>query len=683
MGLVDLLTDLENFKFGMSSQEQVDEQIESSPSITNVVSSVSKQIEINKKIEFRGGQFTQVPAGLNENNLFGIKTFREVADPHNIASFRQPFILRPIPTEGDGTPGNGRWGFDPIPAGSGLGGFLGGAASEFIGGFFRGAPTFTGLVERNLIDKLRIGKFLLTPKGIGFIGKQFVLQALNPTLESKIYNPLSTLGISAGLIDDLEQLDKPGGAAGLATLLASLALPISHVERHWGGGRYENIIKGTEVRENIEGGYGRLSYQSIAFSTNTIEITLPEVPKTNIGFIDKFVGNKINTKIKDAESKINASDSAPSIALSNPNRYAPIISSAPKIVEEGNVSFIANIAELSLHDTMKALDKKGGVFNEKTSTSDGSHGHMNVSETTLDKYSTLSYGKLQKAKAFIKQIGAESQENKNVGNPAHPSTVFIDAKLGDLKTVTHGKGYVTRNVDKINMTPYGVSTMMNEKGETLNKDFIKFKFEDMVNNKWIVFRAILEGISDSISPEYGEERYVGRPDKVYVYQGTDRNISFGFSIYPKTKQELPVLMEKLNYLVGLCYPSYTESERMITPFISLTLGDMFDEAPGVLSSLNITVEDNSTWEIDDGLQFPHYIKAQCEFKYIGNNVLASKGKHYGIGWLPDGSGTNRWGTKNLGFINSPHRGDKITGKTSIAGKSVNISEIFSELGQGQ
>ena len=163
MGLVDLLTDLENFKFGMSSQEQVDEQIESSPSITNVVSSVSKQIEINKKIEFRGGQFTQVPAGLNENNLFGIKTFREVADPHNIASFRQPFILRPIPTEGDGTPGNGRWGFDPIPAGSGLGGFLGGAASEFIGGFTRGAPTFTGLIERNIADKIRLGKFLLTP----------------------------------------------------------------------------------------------------------------------------------------------------------------------------------------------------------------------------------------------------------------------------------------------------------------------------------------------------------------------------------------------------------------------------------------------------------------------------------------------------------------------------------------
>jgi len=667
MGLVDLLTDLENFKFGMSSQEQVDEQIESSPSITNVVSSVSKQIEINKKIEFRGGQFTQVPAGLNENNLFGIKTFREVADPHNIASFRQPFILRPIPTEGDGTPGNGRWGFDPIPADSGLGGFLGEAASEFIGGFFRGAPTFTGLVERHLIDKLRIGKFLLTPKGIGFVGKQFALQALNPTLESKVYNPISTLNIPLGVITDPKVIggpDTPGTIGGLATLLAAVALPIAHTERHWGGGRYEKII--------VES--SRLQFQAKAFST-IIEVKLPDPPKlkTGFGLLDNYVNNKVDDLVDKAESTLTAASVVPDLILSDPNRYIFPVSSAPKTVKDGRVSFIATADQLAKDDAIEVLGKKGSVFNKETSTSDGKHGHYNVNETTLDRYSTLSYGQLQRAKAFIKQnqiqkfrtgyYGAESQENKKVGNPAHPTRVFDDARLGIIKKE---KSYVTENVDRINMTPYGASTMMDKDGVTLNKDFIKFKFEDMVNNKWIVFRAILEGISDSITPEYGEERYIGRPDKVYVYQGADRNISFGFSIYPKTKQELPVLMEKLNYLVGLCYPSYTEGERMITPFISLTLGDMFDKAPGVLSSLNITVEDNSTWEIEDGLQFPHYIKAQCEFKYIGKSILASKGKHYGIKWLPEIFGDKPF----------PKRGS-----AQIAGKKVDMTKLFFDLGQ--
>ncbi len=168
------------------------------------------------------------------------------------------------------------------------------------------------------------------------------------------------------------------------------------------------------------------------------------------------------------------------------------------------------------------------------------------------------------------------------------------------------------------------------------KDFIKFRFKDMTNNRHLIFRAILEGITDTISPEYGEERYVGRPDKVYVYQGADRDVSFTFSIYPKTKQEFPALIQKLNYLIGLCYPNYTENEFMKTPFISLTLGDMFVEIPGILTGLTVTVEDTGTWEIEEGLQFPHYIKAACEFKYIGNSKLSStSSKHYnGLEYQP-------------------------------------------------
>ena len=94
------------------------------------------------------------------------------------------------------------------------------------------------------------------------------------------------------------------------------------------------------------------------------------------------------------------------------------------------------------------------------------------------------------------------------------------------------------------------------------KDFIKFRFYDIVNDKFIIFRAILEAITDTVTPNYSEENYIGRPDKVFVYQNVDRTLSFTFSIYPKTKQELPVLMKKLNHLVGLCYPTFSQTERM-------------------------------------------------------------------------------------------------------------------------
>ena len=66
-------------------------------------------------------------------------------------------------------------------------------------------------------------------------------------------------------------------------------------------------------------------------------------------------------------------------------------------------------------------------------------------------------------------------------------------------------------------------------------------------NQWYLERT-LSGITDTFSPEYSPERYVGRPDPVYVYQGTSREIGFTFDVYPKSDQELVFLWEKLNYL---------------------------------------------------------------------------------------------------------------------------------------
>ena len=159
------------------------------------------------------------------------------------------------------------------------------------------------------------------------------------------------------------------------------------------------------------------------------------------------------------------------------------------------------------------------------------------------------------------------------------------------------------------------------------------------------FKVVENGIEYLPYSSEMEQKYIGRPDNLYTYKGVDREISFNFSVYPKTKQELPILMEKMNYLVGLCYPSYTETERMITPFIELTMGDMFVDAPGLLSGLTVTVEDVTTWEIDAGLQFPHYISAACTFKYIGKHIPVSTGKHYDLAWL---KGDLRDGTKPLG-----------------------------------
>ena len=112
---------------------------------------------------------------------------------------------------------------------------------------------------------------------------------------------------------------------------------------------------------------------------------------------------------------------------------------------------------------------------------------------------------------------------------------------------------------------------------TLKKDTPNLGTHDLeknhilVNGKWIIFRAILSGISDNIQPDYAAERYVGRPDNVYVYQGTSREINFTFQIYhifPLVMEEEPILVVILIIMMKMVNIIYRR--HMISILIILT-----------------------------------------------------------------------------------------------------------------
>ena len=574
---------------------------------------------IKDLFEFKDNNFTNVPSGLTDADVFSTDNFRSVAN-RNVknASGVHPIILR--------------------KPGSNWENYLNEKGIISEGGFFEGTLGLLGLLtrtSRDLADKQRIGTYLLSEPGKLFIAKQVAFQALNPTIESKLYNPLSAVGI-AGASDLLQ-----GDISGLLRAAGSFLFP-THVERHLGGTRYEKIILGPAG--------SRIARTAQAFGTDlTGNFNVP-TSNTGVGLFDNFVNRQVGNVMRVIDT-VDAALLTPMFGLSNPNKYAFPISSAPKSVVDGRPSFIGG-ADLALEDVRSALQKRGGNFNPSTATS---RLDLLEEEGLIKRHSTLAYSDLKKSLSYEGTLLGPKELNedlegltekdyksrlaaydvvKGIGNGIakyEREDVVDNPKLGAIKG-----NMLSSNVDKVNITPYGASVnkeKINVNDSITTKDFIKFRFKDVINNKFLIFRAILEGITDTVTPEYAEDRYIGRPDKLFIYQGVDRSISFTFSIYPKTKQELPILMEKLNYLIGLCYPSYTEGERMISPFIELTMGDMFVETPGILSSLTVTVEEQSTWELDEGLQFPHFIKAACEFRHIGNYIPATKGKHYDLNWI--------------------------------------------------
>ena len=168
-------------------------------------------------------------------------------------------------------------------------------------------------------------------------------------------------------------------------------------------------------------------------------------------------------------------------------------------------------------------------------------------------------------------------------------------------------------------------------------DLIKFRIRDAVNGKWIIFPAYLSDITDNSTAEYTPERYIGRADSVHIYQGYSRTISLSFKVVALSRNDIPIMWEKINYLKGLTLPTYKrqmDELRPVAPYIYLTIGDLFDNTPGYFSSVGITIPESATWEISDGVQVPQVCDVTAEFTYIGKQTPHTIGKQYdGLWWV--------------------------------------------------
>jgi len=198
---------------------------------------------------------------------------------------------------------------------------------------------------------------------------------------------------------------------------------------------------------------------------------------------------------------------------------------------------------------------------------------------------------------------------------------------------------------------FGYISKFDKTGKDLPTDFIKFRIRDAVNGKYIIFPALISGISDNSSATYAPSNYIGRPESVYVYQSRTRSISFNLKVVAFNDEDLEINWVKINALKGLTQPEYkpffnvtdsdTEKEtRPVAPYIYLTIGDMFVNTPGFFESVNVTIPDTTSWEIIDGKQFPHMCDIALSFTYIGKEVPTMRGVNYD-GIKAVGSGDDR------------------------------------------
>lgn len=156
-------------------------------------------------------------------------------------------------------------------------------------------------------------------------------------------------------------------------------------------------------------------------------------------------------------------------------------------------------------------------------------------------------------------------------------------------------------------------------------DLVALYFYDIVNEKYIPFRASIKGLNEASNASWEEIPFIGRADRVYSYGGFTRTLTFNLKIVISSISELIPTWQRVNYILTSTKPAnYTKSTYQnvtdrfaVPPMFMLTIGDMYRDQPVLMQAVTITIPDDAAWEtanIDNG---------SSEWSYLSKMIKAT------------------------------------------------------------
>lgn len=127
----------------------------------------------------------------------------------------------------------------------------------------------------------------------------------------------------------------------------------------------------------------------------------------------------------------------------------------------------------------------------------------------------------------------------------------------------------------------------------LEAEYMPFYFHDLRTNEIISFHAFITQLADDFTANWEQTDAYGRVDPIRVYKSTNRHITVGFFVVSTSDEDFNDMWTKINKLVTLVYPQYTQGRllsdaadqnKFIQPFsqligasplIRLRLGELF------------------------------------------------------------------------------------------------------------
>jgi hypothetical protein len=183
------------------------------------------------------------------------------------------------------------------------------------------------------------------------------------------------------------------------------------------------------------------------------------------------------------------------------------------------------------------------------------------------------------------------------GGVNRPNTKYSQREFTQ-KTLTQRNWSSTS--DFINSKPpYTGDELILSNNEALSGyDFIPVKFTSVLGGNSVNFAAVIDGLSESVTPSWDSAKFLGSPFNYYTYSGIERTVSFNLKLFSLNPSEHVIMWQKLDFLTSLTYPiGYSDNTYIIPPFLKFTMGDLYKNKECFITSLSYTMEDNGGWEL--------------------------------------------------------------------------------------
>lgn len=451
-----------------------------------------------------------------------------------------------------------------------------------------------------LRDTQRVSRFLTSPEGILFTGKQALLQTGNTFLNTKLYNPLSpALNVIPFLhvrrnVPTNTLLPSPSGLLQSTTVntVASRFETIGKIQAFTSGqrgllptvGSLAKTYLSTQLKNAANAivplpqFYTSSRPEYKAFENGGVRIFPAQplsqrgIPRINVvATITNVIASKVTSRLVQSPTAFLNRFVPKSL-----RNVIPPIASVPKPKESFTFEQEAARFKNSFYQKTANSRFKSRYFSEAE----------NPVETTLDTTIVQAIKDPKVGKTALKDLYNIAPFQTNANN--------FDA-TGSL---------VDNRLNYANIT----------KQQPDKSDIIKFIFRDAsdVNNTQPVhFRALISNIKESVKPEFNEQRYVGRTERFITYGGVKRGLNLSFNIVAFSQDELDGMWTKINYLTGMAFPKGVKNGFMVPPLFKFTIGGLYDNQPCYIESLDYDFLDESiTFDIDREVPFAINVNMQ-------------------------------------------------------------------------